>query len=204
MNSWWSMEIDENMWRDLECPVCFETVNSTVHVCSNGHHVCNSCRPKLTTCPQCRSTFMNAKIQLLDYFMKFAYIQCSNTKYGCTSIVKIKDIPTHKEDCLYNSFKCPVNECGVNVRMKSLVVHFEQEHRDIAMHSLHNESSAVGNIEWTSRNILKDSLIILNFQIGYMSEKFVYQCKREKSNFLLFYVQYLVCVVFFFCVSNTT
>ena len=39
----------------LECPVCFQTIDSVpIHQCRNGHVVCKNCRPKLRTCPICR------------------------------------------------------------------------------------------------------------------------------------------------------
>ena len=39
----------------LECPVCFETIDSVpIYQCRNGHVVCKNCHPKLETCPICR------------------------------------------------------------------------------------------------------------------------------------------------------
>ena len=39
----------------LECPVCFDTINSVpIYQCRNGHVVCKNCHPKLETCPICR------------------------------------------------------------------------------------------------------------------------------------------------------
>ena len=53
------MELDEevkNYFKDLlECPVCFETIDSIpIYQCRNGHVVCKDCHPKLETCPICR------------------------------------------------------------------------------------------------------------------------------------------------------
>ena len=39
----------------LECPICFETIDSVpIYQCQNGHVVCKNCHPKLKTCPICR------------------------------------------------------------------------------------------------------------------------------------------------------
>ena len=39
----------------LECPVCFETIDSVpIYQCRNGHVVCKNCHTKLETCPICR------------------------------------------------------------------------------------------------------------------------------------------------------
>ena len=39
----------------LECPICFETIDSVpIYQCRNGHVVCKNCHPKLKICPICR------------------------------------------------------------------------------------------------------------------------------------------------------
>ena len=39
----------------LECPVCFQTIDSfPIDKCQNGHVVCKDCHPKLENCPICR------------------------------------------------------------------------------------------------------------------------------------------------------
>ena len=39
----------------LECPVCFDTINSApIYQCANGHVVCKNCHLNLETCPICR------------------------------------------------------------------------------------------------------------------------------------------------------
>ena len=53
------MELDEEVKKYfkelLECPVCFETIDSVpIYQCRNGHVVCKDCHPKLETCPICR------------------------------------------------------------------------------------------------------------------------------------------------------
>ena len=53
------MEFEEEVkkyFKDLlECPICFETIDSVpIYQCRNGHVVCKNCHPKLKTCPICR------------------------------------------------------------------------------------------------------------------------------------------------------
>ena len=49
----------EKYFKDLlECPVCFETIDSVpIYQCQNGHVVCKNCYPKLKTCPICRQIY---------------------------------------------------------------------------------------------------------------------------------------------------
>ena len=41
---------------DLECPVCFEVAEVPIYSCHESHVICNSCLPKLTSCPACRQS----------------------------------------------------------------------------------------------------------------------------------------------------
>ena len=53
------MELEEEVkkcFKDLlDCPICFETIDSVpIYQCQNGHVACKNCHPKLKTCPVCR------------------------------------------------------------------------------------------------------------------------------------------------------
>ena len=39
---------------DLECPVCLETADVPIFMCSEMHLICSSCKPKIKECPECR------------------------------------------------------------------------------------------------------------------------------------------------------
>ena len=39
---------------DLECPVCFETAQIPIFMCSEMHLISNRYRPKVHECPECR------------------------------------------------------------------------------------------------------------------------------------------------------
>ena len=57
----------EGFLRDLlECPICFETINSVpIFQCQNGHITgCKDCISKLDKCPICRDA--NIKIRNLQ------------------------------------------------------------------------------------------------------------------------------------------
>ena len=57
------MELEQEVkkyFKDLlECPICFETIDSVpIYQCQNGHVVCKNCHPKLKTCPICRDNII--------------------------------------------------------------------------------------------------------------------------------------------------
>lgn len=54
------------MWCDtleelLQCPVCLEASQGVKVQCTNGHHICNTCRVQLQMCPICKSSFMGTR-----------------------------------------------------------------------------------------------------------------------------------------------
>ena len=40
--------------KELECPVCLEIACSPIFMCSEQHLICATCKPKLSSCPECR------------------------------------------------------------------------------------------------------------------------------------------------------
>ena len=44
----------EEKTKDVSCPVCFETAETPIYMCSMAHLICKNCLPKLKICPECR------------------------------------------------------------------------------------------------------------------------------------------------------
>ena len=42
---------------ELVCPVCLETAEAPIFMCSQQHLICSSCQPRLTSCPECREAY---------------------------------------------------------------------------------------------------------------------------------------------------
>ncbi|XP_011139628.1 putative E3 ubiquitin-protein ligase SINAT1 isoform X2 [Harpegnathos saltator] len=60
------MEEIRFMWCDtleelLQCPVCLETTPNTKNQCVNGHHICTTCKTQVSSCPLCKSQFINTR-----------------------------------------------------------------------------------------------------------------------------------------------
>ena len=41
----------------LACPVCLETATTPIFMCLQQHLVCSSCKPRVTSCPECREAY---------------------------------------------------------------------------------------------------------------------------------------------------
>merc|ERR1712013_243908 len=42
---------------ELECPVCTEVDSPPLFCCEDQHLICSQCRPKVSSCPQCRRPY---------------------------------------------------------------------------------------------------------------------------------------------------
>jgi len=47
----------EEKKKDVSCPVCFETAEAPIYMCSMSHLICKYCLPRLKICPECRRLY---------------------------------------------------------------------------------------------------------------------------------------------------
>ena len=92
----------------LECPVCYQTIDSVpIYQCRNGHVVCKNCHPRLRTCPTCRDGPISQRNRKLEEIVE------SVTQN------EIKTI-----DCCCGCYCCRIyNKCGCfGIRMGAKVI----------------------------------------------------------------------------------
>ncbi|XP_021927126.1 uncharacterized protein LOC110833399 isoform X2 [Zootermopsis nevadensis] len=87
-----SNDLDNDLMKELECPVCLQYMKSPISMCQNGHSICNGCRSKLNNCFYCRQPFLKVRNLALE--------NLSTVLLPPGLISKISD-PSHK------SYKCP-------------------------------------------------------------------------------------------------
>nr|CAD7262679.1 unnamed protein product [Timema shepardi] len=80
----------------LECPVCFEYMQTPIQQCLNGHSLCSNCRPKLDKCPSCRRSLSTTSRNVaLEQIAE----QCLNPSQGIG--VELRPPKQHRVyDCL--------------------------------------------------------------------------------------------------------
>jgi len=49
-----AQDLSKDVLEQLECPVCMQYMLPPIALCSNGHNICSSCKPKIQNCPTCR------------------------------------------------------------------------------------------------------------------------------------------------------
>jgi len=57
-----SNTIEEKM-KDVSCPVCFETAETPIYMCSMSHLICKNCLPRLKVCPECRKQYPKTPVR---------------------------------------------------------------------------------------------------------------------------------------------
>nr|CAD7576485.1 unnamed protein product [Timema californicum] len=115
----------------LECPVCFEYMQTPIQQCLNGHSLCSNCRPKLDKCPSCRRSLSTTSRNVaLEQIAE----QCLNPSQGIG--VELRPPKQHRVyDCL--SGKPSVFQdlgCQWQGKRSELWRHVKETHGPLAMH----------------------------------------------------------------------
>ncbi|XP_054273026.1 uncharacterized protein LOC128993263 [Macrosteles quadrilineatus] len=111
----------------LECPVCFEKMDSTLRQCMNGHGVCRPCASKIDKCPTCKEEFSLALHQntLLNQLLDLIPKICPYAEEGCNSVIIDQE---HQTYCEYRPTECKVMACKWSGRVKDLLEHLKSSH----------------------------------------------------------------------------
>ena len=59
-------DLDEDLRKELECPICYEYMRPPISMCENGHSICSDCKPQLKNCPSCRRPFLPTRNLALE------------------------------------------------------------------------------------------------------------------------------------------
>lgn len=111
----------------LECPVCFETIYTSIFQCVNGHVFCEKCLPHLQGhCPVCRTT-LNPPIRnrCLESILGIFSFPC---RFQCNTFVSFAKMLDHERICLLRPLQCPCSGCNWTGRDTDLVQHLLNSH----------------------------------------------------------------------------
>lgn len=121
-----SMEILVKLLSETSCPICFYTLQSPVHLCTNGHGVCGKCRIRLDKCPQCTEPFSSntPKNVLLNSILDLLPHKCRYN--GCEVFVTSQDY--HERWCGYHLTSCKLDGCKWTGCGKDIQDHIARNH----------------------------------------------------------------------------
>lgn len=123
---------------DIECPVCFEHMRPPIYICSSGHSVCGPCKIKITVCPTCRQSMLNARNFSLEGVSGKLQHHCKHHNLGCNEIALLTSLLVHEENCTFKPYKCPLWEhtetkCDWDGNTSEILDHIEDKHRQFIM-----------------------------------------------------------------------
>jgi hypothetical protein len=126
-----SLDLEEVLLRDLECPICMQYTVPPIRLCTNGHNFCSRCRGTVQRCHTCRAKFSEIRNVVLENIARRQKYPCANRKNGCLDLFSIDHIAQHQAVCEYGKIKCPFKlnwNCSWNGFKSDLKEHAKTEH----------------------------------------------------------------------------
>jgi E3 ubiquitin-protein ligase SIAH1 len=125
-------QIDWDLLKELECPVCGEYMASPISMCEKAHSICGSCKERLSNCPSCTGEFKVWNVVLEKLAATAAY-PCKNREAGCGEIFTLEDKDKHLAECLFQSRECPFRklsavDCTWSGTLSDIPAHIKTEH----------------------------------------------------------------------------
>lgn len=124
--------VDEDLLRDVECPVCHDYMYAPIKQCIAGHSICNYCRPKLKECPVCKQEMSEVRNFALESVCSKMYYKCMYADDGCDFASLPKDIFKHESTCEYGLLDCPIKtfiaNCTWRGKLGQMSSHTLEEH----------------------------------------------------------------------------
>jgi E3 ubiquitin-protein ligase SIAH1 len=130
--------VEEDLLKELQCPVCTEYMIPPIMLCANGHNICYNCKPKVAQCPSCREQFMNTRNVALEKMAKKVIYPCTYRKYGCMEVYNLAMIGEHQVSCRHRPQTCLVQKLnlgtctwtGITSEMRK---HLKQTHMNVCI-----------------------------------------------------------------------
>jgi hypothetical protein len=127
-----SRDVDEDLLKDLECPVCMEYMVPPIKICTNGHNICSKCRERVQCCPTCKAEFLETRNVTLENIVRRQKFPCANRQSGCLEMFSVEHIVKHNAVCIYGKIKCPFKlnrNCPWNGFKSGLKEHAKTAHQ---------------------------------------------------------------------------
>jgi E3 ubiquitin-protein ligase SIAH1 len=185
-----SRALDEDLLKELECPVCMEYMAPPIKLCTNGHTTCSKCRERVPCCPTCRAVFTEIRSVALENIARRLNYPCANRMSGCLDLFSFKNITEHHAVCVHGKINCPF-QMTENCSWKGLEGDLKEHAKAKHPNNFHEKSvlqsaylsdvlvilSCFGNLFTFCRKIKDGRLYCAVQLIGKSSEASKYKCK---------------------------
>ena len=99
--------------------------------CRNGHIICTICKPKLVSCPICRSTETDNRSLFVEEFIKRNLQHKPNKCRHDPCVVNLRmhdgDLAGHEAFCIYREGNCLNNLCHWHGNLNNLISHIKEK-----------------------------------------------------------------------------
>ncbi|KAL1442916.1 hypothetical protein MTO96_030559 [Rhipicephalus appendiculatus] len=114
----------------FECPVCKDYALPPILQCKNGHHLCTTCRKRVSRCPLCRESVGRYRNLALDSLAEKMLFQCKYRLNGCTAALRMVAKQRHEMTCEYGPSRCVLGweTCKWTGPLEHLVDHILHSH----------------------------------------------------------------------------
>jgi hypothetical protein len=126
-----SRALDEDLLKELECPVCMEYMLQPIKLCKNGHTTCNNCRQSVKCCQICRAEFSEIRSVVLENIARRQKYLSDDRKGGCLELFSCKHTAENHAVCVHGKIKCPFHmteNCSWNGLKSDLKEHAKTKH----------------------------------------------------------------------------
>ena len=130
-------DIGKSVLTELECAACKEYMVPPINICMDGHNICNTCSPTVSSCPTCKQWLLkirNVSLENLSLQMQFP---CRYSKYGCKNTFSYNAFREHEAICGYSPQPCPVDYlsfkmlCNWTGIAKDVKNHLQTAHKNL-------------------------------------------------------------------------
>ena len=109
----------------LQCPVCFVIPRDLpISSCPSGHIICQSCRPRVRSCPTCRQSLpADSTNSVVASLIEQVNHECQFRDQGCEARMLLRDLELHESKCPERTIVCPYDDCDQIVQFKDFSIH---------------------------------------------------------------------------------
>jgi hypothetical protein len=117
-----------DVWGILECPVCLQIVAAPVLQCRQGHHMCNACSKRVSSCPLCKRSMSTTRNYAVEAMVDKIPLPCRYRVEGCNEMMCQKDKAAHEDACEFYLYTCFVQDCFEAHSSGSMRSHLKTSH----------------------------------------------------------------------------
>ncbi|XP_046992132.1 E3 ubiquitin-protein ligase sina-like isoform X1 [Schistocerca americana] len=128
-----SLSPEDEVMKELECPVCLDFMYENIRMCEAGHNICFGCSDKLNTCPLCRKNMLvGTRNRALEKMASRMTFPCRYHTAGCSESYPATLLSQHLLVCPRRPYSCAVDaaNCNWKGQLHQMVSHLQEEHHE--------------------------------------------------------------------------